>query len=70
MPSLKDVNFEEFINTDFDTINNKLFVKAYVPFIPQEKRRGKNKRLDKRIKKFDRMVEGEFAFHYDRRSVA
>ena len=65
MPSLKDVNFEEFINTDFDTINNKLFVKAYVPFIPQEKRRGKNKRLDKRIKKFDRMVEGEFAFHYD-----
>ena len=65
MPSLDKVNLEEYIGTDFDTINNKLFVKVYVPYVSPQMRKSRNKRLDKRIKKFDRMIEGEFAFHYD-----
>lgn len=72
--NLKDVNladyvkFDEngnFIPFDFDTINGKLFIKAYVPKTnPVRSGGGSGKRKNK-IKRFDRMLDGEFAFHYE-----
>lgn len=72
--SLKDVNladyvkFDEngnFIPFDFDTINDKLFIKAYVPRTANiQHGSGSGKKKDV-AKKFDRMIEGEFALHYD-----
>lgn len=54
-----------FIPFDFDTVNGKLFVKAYVPKVnPCRSGGGTGKKKDK-TKRFDRMIEGEFAFHYD-----
>jgi hypothetical protein len=54
-----------FIPFDFDTINDKLFIKAYVPKTnPVRSGGGSGKRKNK-IKRFDRMLDGEFAFHYD-----
>lgn len=54
---------------EFDAIDDVLFVKAYVPpmknvehsdeLTKHEKRRGK------KIEKLDRMVDGQFNFHYD-----
>ncbi len=72
--TLSDVNLNDyitydnngnFIPFDFDTINDILFIKAYVP--KTNERRGGNgggQKKDK-TKRFDRMIEGEFAFHYD-----
>lgn len=65
-PNVKNVSLNQYIGEDFDTIDGKLFVKAYVPFVPQRGSKGKsidNKR-NKKIEKFDRMVKGEFVFHY------
>lgn len=67
-PEIADLNLEEFVDTDFDTVNNDLFIKVYIPFIPQKKER-KN-RYNKALPKYDRMIEGQFSFHYDTDSLA
>ena len=73
-PELKNVNladyvkFDEngnFIPFDFDTINDKLFIKAYVPRTNQCRSGGGSGKKKDASKKFDRMIEGEWAFHYD-----
>lgn len=72
--SLKDVNLADyvkydengnFIPFDFDTINDKLFIKAYVPKTNQVRSGGGSGKRKNKIKRFDRMLDGEFAFHYD-----
>lgn len=65
-PEIKDVNIEEYINEDFDTVNGELFVKAFVPPIkPQNEKKSKSERRSKKLSRFDRLVEGEFEYHYD-----
>ena len=63
-PKVKDINMEEYLNVDFDTVDGELFVKAYVPPVKEYGSRGekKNKR-DKKVKRFDRIIE--WSFHYD-----
>lgn len=64
-PNVKDVNLEELVGEDFDTIEDKLFIKAYVPFVPERRQFSKVEKRNKKIEQFDRMVKGEFSFHYD-----
>ena len=67
-PKAKDVNLEEYINKDFDTVDGELFVKAYVPYVPERTHANGNKRnrkAQKKINRFDRMIPGEFVLHYD-----
>lgn len=67
-PNVKDINLQELVGTDFDTVNGIEFIKAYVPFVPQRGNKGDKKSLDrkrnKKTEKFDRLVKGEFMFHY------
>lgn len=72
--SLKDVNLADyvrydengnFIPFDFDTINDKLFIKAYVPRTANRQHGSGNGNKKDVARKFDRMIEGEFALHYD-----
>lgn len=58
-------NNGNFVPFDFDTINDKLFIKAYVPKTNPVRSGGGSGKRNNKIKKFDRMLEGEFAFHYD-----
>jgi len=66
-PAIKDLNLEDYVGTDFDSVNDVLFVKAYIPRIHS----GENRHVSKgdkraaKIAKFDRMIEGQFALHYD-----
>lgn len=65
-PEIKNINLEDYLYEDFDTVNGDLFVKAFVPPIKQQQeRKEKTNRAIKKISKFDRIVEGEFKFHYD-----
>lgn len=65
---VKDVNLNDMVGEDFDTVNGVEFIKAYVPFVPQRSSKGDGKSADrkrnKKIDKFDRMIKGEFFFHY------
>lgn len=67
-PEVKDVNLSDLVGEDFDTVNGIEFIKAYVPFVPQRSNKGDGKSIDrkrnKKIEKFDRMIKGEFSFHY------
>lgn len=64
-----NVNIEDFIGVDFDCIDGDKLAKKYIPFIPvQQPSNGhgnnSNKR-NKKLKRFDRLVEGQFNFHVD-----
>lgn len=53
---------------EFDTIDGKLFVEAYVPQVQMPREKGlsrREKKRGKKVEKLDRMVDGQFAFHYD-----
>ena len=67
---VKDVNLEELVGEDFDTVDGELFVKAYVPFVPEQRKRSKAEKRNKNIEKFDRMIKGEFSYHYDTQMFA
>lgn len=65
-PELAEYPWEEHVEEDFDMIGETLFVKAYVPERKVNEHVGKGKgRAEKKIKKFNRMIPGQFAFHYD-----
>ena len=59
-------DIEAYLGNEFDTVNGDLFVKAYVPPIPESmKKAPRANKAQKHIKRFDRMIDGEFFFHYD-----
>jgi len=61
-----NVNLEELVGTDFDMVNDVLFIKPYVPEVKQGTPRvSKDTRRNRKLAKFDRMIPGQFAFHYD-----
>lgn len=63
-PKVKDINMEDYLNVDFDTVDGELFVKAYVPPIKGQGVRGNKKnKSDKKVKRFDRIID--WSFHYD-----
>lgn len=64
-PKVKEINIEELVGEDFDTVDGQLFIKAYVPFVPETRKRDKNEKRNKKIEQFDRMIKGEFSFHFD-----
>lgn len=70
-PKAKTLNMEDYLNKDFDTVDGELFVHAYVPPMPeQSKPRTRSEKRQKKLNLFDRIVPGEFAFHYDTNPLA
>lgn len=66
--TMEDV--EAYLGQEFDTINGELFVKVYVPPMPAENRRSNQNKAQNRVKRFDRMIDGEFFFHYSTGQLA
>lgn len=63
--TIKLSDVEEYVDQEFDTVNGELFVKAFVPPVKEKPQRGsRTNKAQKKIERFDRMVEGEFALHY------
>ena len=64
-PSVTMEDIEAYEGQEFDTVNGELFVKVYVPPIKECPERGdKTKKSQKKLSRFDRLIEGEFFFHY------
>lgn len=65
-PAVAKLNLEDYIGEVFDTVDGKEFVKAYMPPAPSQSTKGLHEgKRNRKIKHFDRMVPGEFSFHYD-----
>ena len=70
-PEIIGMNLDDYINKDFDTVNGELFVKAYVPPVkPENVRKTRGEKRNKKLSRFDRLVEGEFSFLYDTQQLA
>lgn len=55
-----------YVNTDFDSINDELFISVYVPPIKDYRSNThKTKKATKKANRIDRIIPGEFNFHYD-----
>ncbi len=67
-PQVADIRLEDLVGTDFDTVGGELFIEVYIPFIPKKKERPN--RYNRSLPKYDRMIEGQFAFHYDTNPLA
>lgn len=52
------------VGMEFDYIDGKEFVKPFVPMQKTQAPRNNNHK-NKRLKRFDRLVPGEFSFHYE-----
>ena len=66
-PAIEEVNLEEYVGKDFDTVCGELFIKVYMPPLPSvtQKKMSRQSRYNKRLNRFDRISPGEFVFHYD-----
>jgi hypothetical protein len=66
-PSIKNEEIgEDLIGTYFDTVEDTLFVKVYVPPIKEEHHTGNGtSQNEDNSNKIDRLIPGEFAFHYN-----
>lgn len=63
-PELKDLNLEDYVDKDFDTVCDELFVKVYVPYVPESRKRPQEPR-EKGVKKIDHIIDGQFFKHFD-----
>ena len=71
---LQNINPEDYITVDengyehpyrFDTVDGRLFVQAYVPRNGKRKRRGISNKFNRRLLRFDRLIPGQFVYHYE-----
>lgn len=71
---LANVNLEDYVSYDengnfvpfdFDTVCGELFIKAYVPKIRGNQHHTGTGSRKRKERKFNRMIEGEWKFHYD-----
>ena len=73
--SLADVDWESMVDCQFNQVCGIEFCKKYVPAI---KERGENtrgnqslwKRRMRKLKRFNRIIDGQFEFHYDTKMLA
>lgn len=63
-PELKDLNLEDYVGKDFDTVCDELFVKVYVPYVPERRKRNQEPK-EKGVKKIDHIIDGQFFKHFD-----
>lgn len=66
---LKNVDWESLVGTSFNTIDDNLLCWKYVPMIKVNNNpsggQSRFKHSMKKLKRFDRIIPGMFAFHYD-----
>lgn len=73
--SLTDVDWESMVGCQFNEVNGIEFCKKYVPFTQERREHSKGnqslwKKRMRKLKKFNRLVDGQFEFHYDTKMLA
>lgn len=69
--SLKNVNWEDYVGTSFDTINGEKFCEKFVPVLGNRRRingpsgQSRWRKTMKKLRAFKSIIPGEFCFHYE-----
>ena len=68
-PKLAEIKNElpSMVGKDFDTVNGELLVKPYVPELKVQDgaKKSRDYQRNKKLRKFNQMIPGQFSFHYD-----
>lgn len=73
-PKLQNINLEDYLEVDengyehpfrFDSIDGRLFAEVYIPRSGQCKRKGISQKYNRRLLRFDRLIPGQFEYHYE-----
>lgn len=67
-PAVADINLEELVGEDFDTVDGKLFIKVYVPNVQSRSGRGGgggNKKASEEKQRIAEMLQGNWLVHYE-----
>ena len=75
MPELDGTDWEKLVGTQFSHVGDEEFVKKYIPAIKVNEHHGNShdrmwKKRTKKLKRFNRIREDQFAFHYDTKMLA
>ncbi len=71
---LQNIHLEDYLTTDpdgyehplrFDTVDGRLFIAAYIPRNGTRKRKGISSKFNRRLNRFDRLIPGQFVYHYE-----
>ena len=72
--SLSDVDWESMVGTQFNFVDDKEICWKYIPATKEVRSGGGSerewKKRMKHLKKFDKLIDGQFAFHYDTQMLA
>ena len=71
-PSLANTDWESLVGTYFNYVGDIEFCKKYIPPVvenDQVRGQGKFNKKMKKLKKFDRLVDGQFSYHYDTQRI-
>ena len=63
--TIDQIDIEEILNEDFDTVNNKLLVKKYISVAQQEAANREAKQKKKQTPKVNRLIDGQVQLHVD-----
>lgn len=73
-PELADVDWEKAVGTQFNLVGEKELCWKYVPATKEVRSGGGSerewKKRMKHLKRFDKLIDGQFAFHYDTQMLA
>ena len=73
-PELADTDWEKVVGNQFNFVGDKEICWKYVPATKEVRSGGGSerewKKRMKHLKKFDRLIDGQFAFHYDTKMLA
>ena len=72
-PDLADTDWESVVGTQFNFVDDKEICWKYVPATKEVRSGGGSerewKKRMKHLKKFDKLIDGQFAFHYDTKRI-
>lgn len=74
-PELKDTDWDSLVGTEFNMVNDTLFIWKYIPIVrkrennrnPKGSRR--HRRFQKKMTRFDRIIPGMFSRHYETEQI-
>ena len=60
---------EKHVGEDFDEINGERFVHVYMPPVKENTHLSKDEKRNKKLKRFNMLIEGSFRLHYDTKQL-
>lgn len=69
-PDVLKADLESMVDKDFDTVCGEKLIQVYIPVTNRREHHQNSNKRNNKLRKFDRMITGQFSFHYDTKQLA